>query len=73
VELDRLRLLATGSRCRAYLLAATGDPTGALASLEAALRHHARFAVPLELGRTLFANGQVLSRLKQKRTAREAF
>jgi hypothetical protein len=73
VELDRLRLLATGSRCRAYLLAAAGDPTGALASLEAALRHHARFAVPLELGRTLFANGQVLRRLKEKRTAREAF
>jgi DNA-binding CsgD family transcriptional regulator len=71
-ELDRPRLLATGARCRAYLLAATGDLTDALASLEAALRHHARFAVPLELGRTLLAKGQVLRRLKQKRTAREA-
>lgn len=73
IELDRPRLLATGARCRAYLLAATGDPKGALASLEAALRHHARIAVPLELGRTLLAKGQVLRRLKQKRTAREAF
>jgi DNA-binding CsgD family transcriptional regulator len=71
-ELDRPRLLATGARCRAYLLAATGDLTDALASLEAALRHHARFAVPLELGRTLLAQGQVLRRLKQKRAAREA-
>jgi DNA-binding CsgD family transcriptional regulator len=71
-EFDRPRLLATGARCRAYLLAATGDPKGALASLEAALGHHARFAVPLELGRTLLAKGQVLRRLKQKRTAREA-
>ena len=70
-ELDRPRLLATGARCRAYLLAATGDPTDALASLEEALRHHARFAVPLEFGRTLLAKGQVLRRLKQKRAARE--
>jgi len=70
-ELGRPRLLATGARCRAYLLAATGDLTAALASLEAALRHHARFAVPLELGRTLLAKGQVLRRLKQKRAARE--
>jgi len=70
-QLGRPRLLATGARCRAYLLAATGDLTGALASLEAALRHHARFAVPLELGRTLLAKGQVLRRLKQKRAARE--
>jgi DNA-binding CsgD family transcriptional regulator len=72
-ELGRPRLLATGARCRAYLLAATGDPADALASLEAALRHHARFAVPLELGRTLLAKGQVLRRLKQKRAARETF
>jgi len=71
MELDRPRLLATGARCRAYLLAATGDLTDALASLEAALRHHGRFAVPLELGRTLLAKGQVLRRLKQKRAARE--
>jgi DNA-binding CsgD family transcriptional regulator len=71
VELDRPRLLATGARCRGYLLAATGDLTEALASLEAALRHHARFAVPLELGRTLLAKGQILRRLKQKRAARE--
>jgi len=35
MELDRPRLLATGARCRAYLLAATGDLTDALASLEA--------------------------------------
>jgi DNA-binding CsgD family transcriptional regulator len=70
-ELGRPRLQATGARCRAYLLAATGDPADALASLEVALRHHARFAVPLELGRTLLAKGQVLRRLRQKRAARE--
>jgi DNA-binding CsgD family transcriptional regulator len=71
-ELDRPRLLATGARCRAYLLAATGDLTGALASLETAHRHHARLSVPLELGRTLLAQGQILRRLKQKRASRDA-
>src|SRR5262249_16712235 len=42
-QLGRPRLLATGARCRAYLLAATGDLTGALASLAAAPRHPSPF------------------------------
>ena len=70
--LDRPRALATGARCRGLLLAAAGDLTGALASLEEAVRHHERLPDPFELARTLLVLGQVRRRAKQKRPAREA-
>jgi DNA-binding CsgD family transcriptional regulator len=72
-ELERPRLLATGARCRAQCLAARGRLLPAKDEVALALGHHARLPVPLELGRTLLVEGQVLRRLKQKRPAREAF
>jgi len=41
-------ILATGERCRALLASAEGDLPGALASSEAALRHHERLEMPFE-------------------------
>ena len=70
--LDRPRALATGARCRGLLLAAAGDLTGALASLEEAVRHHERLPDPFELARTLLVQGSIRRRAKQKRPAREA-
>lgn len=63
--------LATAARCRALLLAARGDPDGAVQALEEALRHHQQLAMPLELGRTLLVMGQVQRRAKRKRIAKE--
>jgi DNA-binding CsgD family transcriptional regulator len=64
--------LATAARCRALLLAAQGDPDGALAAAEEALAHHERLPMPFELGRTLLAQGQLRRRARQKRAARES-
>jgi DNA-binding CsgD family transcriptional regulator len=71
---DRAFGLSTSSRCRGLLLAALGDPAGALLALEEALREHERIPdQPFELGRTLLAMGEVCRRAKRKRAAREAF
>jgi len=70
--LDRPRALATGARCRGLLLAAAGELTDALASLDEAVRHHERLPDPFELARTLLVQGTVRRRAKQKRPAREA-
>ncbi|MDP9342399.1 MAG: tetratricopeptide repeat protein, partial [Actinomycetota bacterium] len=72
-RLDRAWALATGARCRGLLLAASGDVTGALEALEAALGHHDRVPEPFALARTLFAAGRVRRRAKLKREARESF
>ncbi len=69
-RLDRAFALATGARCRALLLAAQGDLDGALGSLETALVEHRRLPQPFELGRTVFALGQMQRRKKLKREAR---
>ena len=63
--------LATAARCRALLLAARGDTSGAAQALEQALGHHQQLAMPFELGRTLLVMGQVQRRLKRKRVARD--
>jgi DNA-binding CsgD family transcriptional regulator len=63
--------LATAARCRGLLLAARGDPDGAVQALEEALRHHQDLAMPFELARTLLVMGQVQRRAKRKRAAKE--
>ena len=63
--------LAIGARCRALVAAAAGDIASALIAFEEARVEHARLPMPLELGRTLLAQGTVLRRAKQKRAARE--
>jgi len=70
--LDRAYAQATGARCRALVRAAGGDLDGALTSLDEAVKHHERLAMPFELGRTLLVRGGVRRRDRQKRSAREA-
>ncbi len=65
-------ILATGSRCRALVLAAEGETTAALAAVEDALEHHERLEMPFERARTLLVKGRILRRLRQKRRARAA-
>jgi DNA-binding CsgD family transcriptional regulator/tetratricopeptide (TPR) repeat protein len=72
-EAERLRrtyALATGARCRGLLLAARGDLTGALTSLELAIEVHDSLPMPFERARTLLVTGEVQRRAKQKRPAR---
>ncbi len=47
-RLDRAWALASGGRCRALLLAATGDLEAAIEAGERALARHARLAMPFE-------------------------
>ena len=70
---DRASALARAARCRALLAAARGEPASARAEIEQALVNHARVQMPLELGRTLLAKGQIERRAKQKRAARDSF
>jgi DNA-binding CsgD family transcriptional regulator len=70
--LDRAWALATAARCRGLLLAAEGDVTGALTPLARALAECDRIEMPLELGRTLLALGQIQRRLRQKRAAKDS-
>jgi DNA-binding CsgD family transcriptional regulator len=71
-SLNRRSALATGRRCRALLLAAHGDVSGALVAIDEALRFHSGLGQPFELGRTLLTQGTLRRRAKQKRAAREA-
>jgi DNA-binding CsgD family transcriptional regulator len=68
--LDRSWALAITSRCRALLLAAQGDLTGAEAGFERALTEHARTQDPFQHARTLFAQGVTQRRAKQRGAAR---
>lgn len=71
-ELDRAWAIATGGRCRALLLAARGELSGADAALAGALAAHERLEMPVQLARTLLVKGQLERRAKQKRAARES-
>ena len=71
-SLARPWALAAAARCRGLLRAARGDATGAVESLEEAVRHHDRLDQPFERVRTLLGLGGAERRLKQKRAAREA-
>lgn len=62
--------LATAARCRALLLAASGDAAAAALMFEHALEEHRRVPQPLELARTLLAKGQIERRARQKSAAR---
>ena len=71
-SIRRATVLANAERCRALLAAARGDLDGAVATIDAAVTHHATRTLPLELGRTLLAKGQIHRRRKEKGKAREA-
>lgn len=66
-------IVATAARCRGLLLAARGDLPAALASFEAALTAHEQLEMPLELGRTLLAHGQLLRRAGRRKLAEASF
>ena len=68
--LDRSWALAITARCRALLLAARGDLTGAQAGFERALAEHARTQDPFQHARTLLAHGVTQRRAKQRGAAR---
>lgn len=70
--LGRPYALATGARCRALILAASGDLAGALAAVGDAIEHHQRFPQPFEHARSLLVQGGLLRRSKAKREARVA-
>jgi DNA-binding CsgD family transcriptional regulator len=70
-ELDRPRLLATGARCRALVVAAQGRFDDALAAVDDALAEHERLPVPIERARTLLVRGAIERRARRKRAARE--
>ncbi len=69
--LRRQWALATAGRCRMLLLAAQGDPAGAVARLEASLGYHEELPMPFERARTLLAGGMVHRRARHKRDARD--
>jgi DNA-binding CsgD family transcriptional regulator len=69
-RLERQWALASAARCRGLLLAANGDLDPALQTLDEALAHHERAGIPIELGRTLLAKGQIERRARRKAPAR---
>jgi DNA-binding NarL/FixJ family response regulator len=71
-ELDRPWALATASRCRALLYAASGDLEASVAAVDVALVHHLRLAMPLELARTLLVAGRIQRRTRDRRIAKES-
>lgn len=71
-ENGRASVVAAALRCHALVLAARGDLAGALAAAELALANNQRVELPLELGRTLLAKGQIERRAKHKGAARES-
>ncbi len=64
-------IVATAARCRGLLLAARGDLPAA--SFHAALTAHEQLQMPLELGRTLLAQGLVQRRAGRRKLAEESF
>jgi DNA-binding CsgD family transcriptional regulator/nucleoside-triphosphatase THEP1 len=68
-RLDRAWMLAVGGRCRAMLLAACGDLTGASEAVEAAMVEHDRLAMPFERARTQLFLGQLQRRRRMKSVA----
>jgi len=78
-RLDRPWMLAVGGRCRAQLLAAGGDLSGAVAAGRRALAQHDRLPMPFERARTELVVGQLQQRARDPnatttlRTALAAF
>jgi DNA-binding CsgD family transcriptional regulator len=65
-------VIAAAARCRAFVLAQSGDLPRARASIEDALAAHARLREPFELARTYLVQGLIERRAKQKAEARDA-
>lgn len=64
-------VLALGARCRAVLLAASGDHAAAVEAAEEALEHHGRAAdLPFERARALLVLGASLRRVRRRADAR---
>lgn len=70
---NRASILAVAARCRALLAATRGDLESARSDAAFALEQYRQLELPLELGRTLLAAGQIERRAKRKRAARDAF
>lgn len=62
---------ASAGRCEGLILAAEGDLTTALATLERTLTVHERLPQPFDLARTLLALGATRRRARERRAARE--
>jgi DNA-binding CsgD family transcriptional regulator len=71
-ELDRAWALATGARCRGLLLAARGDLAAAEEAVVESLSAHERIEMPLELGRTVLAQGKIERRARKRGRAKES-
>jgi DNA-binding CsgD family transcriptional regulator len=69
-RLARQWALAAAARCRGLIIASNGDLDPALQTLDEALAHHERAGIPIELGRTLLAKGQIDRRARRKAPAR---
>lgn len=61
--------LATGARCRAQVLAASGDLDGAQRAIEVALDAHERLPMPFQLARTQLLKGTIERRRKRRADA----
>ena len=72
-KLPRPWIGAVAARTRGFVLSARGDLDGALGAFDRALEHHEGLDMPLERGRTLLAQGQLLRRRKERRKSREVF
>lgn len=68
-RLGRAWTLATAARCRAVLLAARGDPEGALPVAEAAMELHRGLPMPFERARTQLVLGRLQRRTRRKGAA----
>jgi DNA-binding CsgD family transcriptional regulator len=71
-ELGRAWAMAAAARSRGVIAAASGDVSGGLQLLAAAVAVQERLQMPFEHGRALFVLGQVQRRARQKRAARES-
>jgi DNA-binding CsgD family transcriptional regulator len=68
-RLDRPWMIAVGSRCRAMVLAASGDVGGALTAARRAMTAHQRLPMPFEQARTELVMGRLLRRSRRKGAA----
>jgi ATP/maltotriose-dependent transcriptional regulator MalT len=69
-RLDRPWMLAVGARCRAMLLAASGDIAAANLAVERAMHEHDRLPMPFERARTQLLLGQLQRRQRHRDAAR---
>jgi DNA-binding CsgD family transcriptional regulator len=69
-RLERVSALANCARCRALLVAQSGDLDAALTAFDEALEWHRKVEIPLDRGRTLLALGAAQRRAKRRREAR---